>query len=142
MTHRMTILAGAVAAFGLGFGLALAADNEAGVPLSPAEAVGGWTLQSAGHAICMLRLTANHLARAGDCGGALPSGVAGWATTANGMALTGADGQVLMRFDRWSNSLFVSRRTSGEDLQLMRGAPNVPAGSSSAGINPGPRPYD
>jgi hypothetical protein len=134
------ILAGAVAAFGCGIGVALAADNEAGVPLSPAEAAGGWTLQSAGHAICMLRLTANHLARAGDCGGALPSGVAGWATTSNGVALTGADGQVLMRFDRWSNSLFVSRRTSGDDLQLMRGAPNVRAGSSNAGLAPAPTP--
>ena len=56
------------------------------------------------------------------------------------MALTGADGQVLMRFDRWSNSLFVSRRTSGDDLQLMRGAPNVRAGSSNAGLAPAPTP--
>lgn len=140
MTDRKTIVAGAVVALGLGCGLALAADNEAGVPLSPGEAAGGWTLQSAGHAICMLKLTATHQARAGDCGGALPAGIAGWATTASGMALTGADGQVLMRFDRWSNSLFVSRRASGEDLQLMRGAPNVPAGSSSAGLTPAPTP--
>jgi len=140
MTHRRTILAGAVAALGSGFGLALAADNEAGVPLSPAEAAGGWTLQSAGHAICMLRLTANHQARAGECGGALPPGVAGWTTTSDGMALTAADGEVLMRFDRWSNSLFVSRRTSGADLQLMRGPPNVRAGSSNAGLTPAPTP--
>jgi len=142
MTHRRTILVGAVAAFGLGSGLgmALAADNQAGVPLSAAEAAGGWTLQSGGRAICMLRLTATHQARARECGEALPTGVAGWATTSNGMALTGADGQVLMRFDRWSNSLFVSHRSSGADVQLMRGPPNVPPGSSNAGVTPAPTP--
>ena len=37
------------------------------------------------------------------------------------MALTGADGQVLLPFDRWSNSLFVSEIGSARDVQLMRG---------------------
>jgi hypothetical protein len=39
------------------------------------------------------------------------------------MALTGVDGQVLAPFNRWSNSLFVSHRSSGVDVQLMRGPP-------------------
>jgi hypothetical protein len=122
---------------------AFAADNEAGVPLSPAEAAGGWTVETGGHAICMITLTASHGATVGDgCGDALPAGVTGWSATAGGMALTGADGQVLAPFSRWSNSLFVSHRSSGVDVQLMRGGPHPTPGSSPAGQVPGPRPYD
>jgi len=103
---------------------ALAADHEAGVPLTPAEAAGAWTVETGGHATCMIRLTADHLAEVGDrCSGVLPADVSGWAATADGMALTGAGGQVLTPFDRWSNSLFVSQRSSGVDVQLMRGPP-------------------
>jgi len=121
---------------------AMAADNEAGVPLSPAEAAGGWTVETGGHAVCMITLTASHGATVGNgCGDVLPSGITGWSATADGMALTGAGGPVL-QFNRWSNSLFVSHRASGVDLQLMRGGPNPTPGSSSAGVVPGPRPYD
>jgi hypothetical protein len=102
---------------------AFAADHEAGVPLSPAEAAGVWTVESDGHAICTVKLTADHGARVGtDCGGALPAGITGWTAIAGGMALTGAGGQV-MTFNRWSNSLFVSRIGAGRDVQLMRGPP-------------------
>jgi hypothetical protein len=105
---------------------AVAADNEAGVPLSPAEAVGGWTVETDGHAICMIKLTADHGATPGqDCGEALPAGVTGWQATAHGMALTGANGEVLAPFNRWSNSLFVSHRSGGVDVQLMRGPPSA-----------------
>jgi hypothetical protein len=105
--------------------MALAADHEAGVPLSPAEAAGGWTVETDGHAICMITLTADHGATpSGSCGDALPAGVTGWQPTADGMALTGADGQSLAPFSRWSNSLFVSHRSSGTDVQLMRGPPS------------------
>jgi len=118
------------AALALGAGTALAVDHEAGVPLTPQEAAGTWTLQSQGHPICLVKLTgqkvgAGFAASAPDtCSGALPGGVAGWAPTADGMALTGGDGQVLLAFNRWSNSLFVSHRASGTDLQLMRGLPS------------------
>ena len=122
---------------------AFAADNEAGVPLSPAEAAGGWTVETGGHAVCMITLTAGHGATVGqDCGDALPAGVTGWSASAGGMALTGADGQVLAPFSRWSNSLFVSHRSSGVDVQLMRGGPHPTPGSSAAGQVAGPRPYD
>jgi hypothetical protein len=116
----------------LGAGLAIAAcagpvaaeDREAGVPLSPAEAAGAWTLESAGHAVCAIRLGADHSAHAAsDCAGALPGPPAGWRPTADGMALVGADGQALLGFNRWSNSLFVSHRASGVDVQLRRGGP-------------------
>lgn len=143
MKRRAIAITGGFAALALGLGAALAADHEAGVPLTPQEAAGGWTVESGGHSICMIRLTANYGARADrTCGGALPAGVTGWKTTSDGMALIGADGQVLMPFDRWSNSLFVSRRAAGADVQLMRGPPDVIPGSSSAGLTPGPRPYD
>jgi hypothetical protein len=103
---------------------AMAADHEAGVPLTPTEAAGSWTVETGGHAICMIQLTAAHGAKVGDnCGDSLPAGVTGWSTTADGMALTGVDGQVLAPFNRWSNSLFVSHRSSGVDVQLMRGPP-------------------
>lgn len=99
-------------------------QDEAGVPLSPAEAAGGWTLESHGHAICTVRLNADHGAQAGPgCGEALPS-VAGWRPTSNGMALTDSGGQVVLPFSRWSNSLFVATIRSGDQLQLMRGGPH------------------
>jgi hypothetical protein len=109
--------------------LALAEDHEAGVPLSPAEAAGSWSLSSGGADICTVTLKG---AKAGDsgflavapasCGDALPTGVSGWAPTGDGMALTSADGKVLIAFNRWSNSLFVSHRSAGADLQLRRRA--------------------
>ena len=108
-------------------GVAAAADNEAGVPLSPAEAAGAWTLESDGHAVCRVTLMtqkggAGFAARAGaDCRDALTGDVAGWTPTGDGMALTGRDGQVLLPFDRWSNSLFVAKLSSGRNLQLTRG---------------------
>ena len=99
---------------------ALAADNEAGVPLSPAEAAGAWTIETGGHSLCTLQLGANHSVKApGDCGGTFASAPTSWQSTNDGMALTGADGQTLS-FGRWSNSLFVSHRSSGEDVQLRR----------------------
>ena len=105
-------------------GAAGAEDREAGVPLTPAEAAGAWTLESAGHAICTLQLGADHSARAAsDCAGALPGAPTGWRPTADGMALLGAGGQPLLGFNRWSNSLFVSHRASGVDVQLRRGGP-------------------
>lgn len=103
-------------------GPALAADREAGVPLTPSEAVGGWTLSTQGRPVCMIRLGARHSVRAdGDCSGALPAQPTGWAPTHDGMRLTGAGGQTVMSFDRWSNSLFVSEKGSSADVQMRRG---------------------
>jgi hypothetical protein len=108
-----------------------AADHEAGIPLTPAEAAGAWTVENDGHAICMLQLSPDKVgsagfgaAASGNCGDALPAGIVGWAPTSDGMALTGQDGKVLVPFNRWSNSLFVSHRSSGTDVQLMRGGPH------------------
>jgi Protease inhibitor Inh len=104
---------------------AMAADHEAGVPLTPAEAAGAWTVETGGHAICIIQLTADHGATpAQNCADSLPAGVTGWTATADGMALTAAGGAVLAPFNRWSNSLFVSHRSSGVDVQLMRGTPH------------------
>jgi hypothetical protein len=105
---------------------ALAADNEAGVPLSPAEAAGPWTIQTGGHAVCTLQLGADHKVQAGDCGAALPGQPAAWQATPDGMKLVDASGQPVLAFGRWSNSLFVAHRSSGEDLQLRRGGPGAP----------------
>jgi len=110
---------------------AMAADHEAGVPLTPGEAAGGWTVETQGHAVCMITLTASRIGASaygatpkGDCGALIPSGVAGWTPTAGGMALTDQGGQVLLPFDRWSDSLFVAKISTGDEVQLMRGGPH------------------
>jgi hypothetical protein len=128
---KMFVSSLAATMLALGAGAVIAADQQAGVPLSPSEAAGGWTLESGGRSICMVRLTATKTGDAGfaaeapaACAGALPTGVKGWTPTGDGMALVDAQGQVLIAFNRWSNSLFVSHRASGEDIQLQRGGPS------------------
>jgi len=102
-------------------------DHEAGVPLTPAEAAGVWTLASGGRDQCRLTLGAQHTVKAdAGCREILP-GPTGWRPTSDGMALTGASGQTILAFHRWSNSLFVSHRASGVDVQLRRGG-SVPGG--------------
>jgi hypothetical protein len=108
---------------------ALAADNEAGVPLTPAEAAGVWTLESGGRSVCVLNLGTRKIASIGydaqvpeTCGDTL-QGVKAWAPAAGGMSLVRADGQTVIGFGRWSNSLLVSHRSSGVDIQLKRGGP-------------------
>ena len=108
-------------------GAALAEDHETGVPLVPREAAGSWTLESGGHSICVVRLGAEksaagaYRAEAQGCGEALPAGVTGWTPAPDGMNLVDARGTTLIDFGRWSNSLLVSHRSSGEDIQLRRG---------------------
>jgi hypothetical protein len=114
-------LAGAFLLAGASF--AVAEDNEAGVPLTPAEAAGAWTVSSGGKDLCVLTLGAGHTAKISQsCGDAIPAGPTAWAPTRDGMQLTDAQGQPVIAFHRWSNSLFVSHRASGVDIQLRRGA--------------------
>jgi hypothetical protein len=102
-------------------GSAMCADNEAGVPLRPAEAAGAWSLEANGQSLCVLNLGRGHAVRSrGSCGQALPAAPRSWAPTADGMSLIAADGSTVMGFHRWSNSLFVAH-TPGGDLQLRRG---------------------
>ena len=106
---------------------AFAADEEAGVPLAPSDAGGAWSVETGGHTVCVIKLSASRNAAGGyamqapaECQGTLPA-VSGWTPTRDGLGLTGADGQTLIRFNRWSNSLFVSHASSGADVQLRRG---------------------
>ncbi|HEY3950198.1 AprI/Inh family metalloprotease inhibitor [Phenylobacterium sp.] len=100
-----------------------AADNEAGVPLTPTEAAGAWTISSEGQDLCTLTLNASHGVKSqAACNSALPGAPTSWQPTSDGVELMGADGKQIMAFHRWSNSLFVSHRHSGEDVQLRRGA--------------------
>ena len=105
---------------------ALAEDNEAGVPLTPAEAAGVWTVSTGGRDVCKITLTAAHGAKAdAACASILPGAPTAWQPTSDGMQLTGAGGAI--GFHRWSNSLFVSQRASHLDIQLRRGGPVPPA---------------
>jgi hypothetical protein len=104
-------------------------DHEAGVPLTPAEAAGAWTVEAGGHSLCVVRLGAGKAGVDGyalqapeTCGDALPAGLTAWTPTPDGMRLTGPGGSPSVRFGRWSNSLFVAKRSSGTDVQLRRGA--------------------
>ena len=106
--------------------LAVAEDNEAGAPLTPSEAAGAWTVSSAGRDLCVVTLGAGHSAKvSANCGDAIPASATAWQATKDGMQLTGAAGQPVIAFHRWSNSLFVSHRSSGVDIQLRRGVPNA-----------------
>ncbi|THD57765.1 AprI/Inh family metalloprotease inhibitor [Phenylobacterium sp.] len=99
-----------------------AADHEAGVPLNPSEAAGAWTVSSNGQDLCRVTLGADHAAKAEAlCRDAIPGAPATWQATSDGVEFLGKDGHELIAFHRWSNSLFVSHRSSGEDLQLRRG---------------------
>jgi hypothetical protein len=103
---------------------ALSADHEAGVPLVPAEAGGAWTLESGGHSVCVLTLGRDKTVKApAACAPDLTGNPTSWQPTTDGMQFIGADGQSLIAFSRWSNSLFVSHRSSGVDIQLRRGRP-------------------
>ncbi|THD70932.1 AprI/Inh family metalloprotease inhibitor [Phenylobacterium sp.] len=113
-------VAGAVLFATASLAVALAEDNEAGVPLTPKEAVGAWTVSSGGQDLCVLTLGAGHTVRAASsCGDALTSAPTTWQATSDGMQLM-AGGQPVLAFHRWSNSLFVSHRASGVDIQLRR----------------------
>jgi len=108
--------------------LASAEDNQAGIPLAPADAAGPWTLDAGNRPACVMTLgkqkvAAGYAVEAGNCAGVLPGAPAAWQPTADGMRLVTADGQTLLGFNRWSNSLFVSHRASGVDVQLRRGRP-------------------
>ena len=118
---KISAIAAGVVGATLLAGSGLCADNEAGVPLRTAEAVGAWSLESSGQPLCVIDLGPRHTVRSqGACGSALPSTPASWAPAADGMRLVSADGQTLMSFHRWSNSLFVAHTPNG-DLQLRRG---------------------
>jgi hypothetical protein len=126
---------------GLAAGLALAAGaaaaqdmnalarDQVGMPLRPADAAAqSWTLETRGQSICTIRLAATVVTKGvyraevpPDCGQVLPPGVAGWRPVTDGAALVDGQGQVLIDFDQWSNSLLVSHRSSGIDIQLRRG---------------------
>jgi hypothetical protein len=74
----------------------------------------------------MLTMTAAHGVKAASaCSGLLPGAPSAWQATGDGMALTGSGPAIA--FHRWSNSLFVSRRDTGLDIQLRRGGPVPPA---------------
>jgi Protease inhibitor Inh len=105
------------------------ARDQVGTPLAVSDAAAqGWTLETAGHTVCKVRLGAQAIGKGvyhadvpADCAQTLPAGVAGWKPVTDGAALVDGQGQVLIDFNRWSNSLLVSHQSSGVDVQLRRG---------------------
>jgi hypothetical protein len=130
---RAALIAAAVSIAGSALAQSPGEDSgaQAGTALLPADAAGPWTLQSKGGAVCTVTLTARSAAVGGsfvatvgpECKTAYAmGGAAAWKPTHDGLAFTAGDGSVVVAFNRWSNSLFVSHRSSGADLQLSRGA--------------------
>ena len=124
------LIAAALTASTCAGGLALAQDqkgpddHEAGVPLAAAEAAGSWTVATGGRDVCQLTMGAGHTVKApAECRTALTGAPTSWFATNDGMRLTDANGQTVLAFHRWSNSLFVSHRASHVDVQLRRGGP-------------------
>ena len=105
------------------------ARDQVGTPLAVSDAAAqGWTLETGGHTVCKVRLGAQAISKGvyhadvpADCSQTLPAGVAGWKPVTDGAALVDGQGQVLIDFNRWSNSLLVSHQSSGVDVQLRRG---------------------
>jgi protease inhibitor Inh len=121
----LTLAAGAVSAQDMN----AAAREQVGVPLQPSDAASSpWTLETHGRSMCHVRLGREPVGRGvyraevpADCAQALPGGVAGWRPVTDGAALVDSQGQVLIDFNRWSNSLLVAHRGSQADVQLRRG---------------------
>jgi Protease inhibitor Inh len=105
------------------------ARDQVGMPLAISDAAAqGWTMETAGHSVCKVMLGAQALSKdlyrvdiPAECGQVLPGGVAGWRPVTDGAALVDGQGQILIDFDRWSNSLLVSHQSNGVDIQLRRG---------------------
>jgi hypothetical protein len=127
MDMKLSLISIGAAAF-LTATSALAADHDAGVPLAPSDAAGPWTLEDNGRSLCVITLGAQKVGDVGygvrapaDCQPNLPGSPAAWTPTDHGMKLVSADGQTLLAFGRWSDSLFVTGPNSPTNLQLRRG---------------------
>jgi hypothetical protein len=122
-----TLAATAAAAIVMSAAALAVADPMTGKPLAPSDAAGPWTLENNGRSLCVLSLGqekagAGFSLKGGDaCQGSLPATPAAWSPTDHGMALLGSDGQTLMTFSRWSDSLLVSPLHGEQSLQLRRG---------------------
>jgi hypothetical protein len=120
----------ASAALALASGAAALADPPA---VAPNQMADSWLLQSQGQTLCTVKLSERHVNGGAyaanipaNCQDSLPAGAVGWSPTADGVGLVGADGVTLIDFHRWSESLFVSHRGSGRDLQLSRAPTRTP----------------
>lgn len=108
--------------------MAALARDAVGLPEKPNDAAAHpWLLQSDGHTVCQLALTAEpiggglyRVAAPADCAQALPP-VAGWKPVTDGAAFIDGQGQVMVDFNRWSPTLLIAPRpSSGPQLQLRR----------------------
>ena len=102
-------------------------DQMAGKPLAPSEAAGPWTLEKDGRSLCVITLGREksgqgyHVDAGNSCQGSLPATPAAWEPTDHGMKLVDGQGQTVMTFGRWSDSLLVASQHSEQSLQLRRG---------------------
>jgi len=110
----------------LAAGLWLPASVASAQAARAGDIADAWLLQAHGQVLCRLTLSGRashggpyHANIPADCRSALPAGATGWKPTPDGIVLVAADGEVLVAFARWSESLFVSSGP-GPDLQLAR----------------------
>jgi hypothetical protein len=103
--------------------------ESVGLPMKPADAAAGpWTLRTGGKTVCTLSFS-DHRTAAGvygvdlsaDCASELPPGIVGWKPVTDGLALVGADPEVLLvDFNQWTAKDLVARRRGAPYLELVR----------------------
>jgi len=106
---------------------ALARDGI-GLPIALKDATAGpWTLQTRAGPICTVSFHADKLPSgvyAADipaaCNTALPAGAVAWKPVTDGLALTSADGKILLDFNQWTARDLVARRAGAPYLELVR----------------------
>lgn len=100
-----------------------------GMPMKPSDAAAGpWTLRTGDKTVCLLSLSDRKTAAgvygldlSPACASELPPGITGWKPVTDGLALVGADPEVLLLdFNQWTPTDLVARRSGAPFLELIR----------------------
>jgi hypothetical protein len=100
-----------------------------GMPMKPSDAAAGrWSLRTDGRTVCTLSFSDQRTAPgvygldlSADCARDLAPGIVGWKPVTDGLALVGADPEVLLLdFNQWTPKDLVARRAGAPFLELIR----------------------
>jgi hypothetical protein len=100
-----------------------------GMPMKPSDAAAGpWRLRTDGKTVCTLSFSDRRapsgvygIEMSPNCASVLPPGIVGWKPVTDGLALVGADPEVLLvDFNQWTPHDLVARRNGAPFLELIR----------------------